>query len=481
MPSPTREHRREELRRTLAGLVPAENEQQIGPRALSARAAKRQQQLEPPATQALSDPAKFPSSVAEIGRINDARLANVHRAPTRGGHLVHAPRSNLSQAPPRSWEQVLMAQVDAAAAAMRKTRLAQDELQPDGGRESRHSPRKAWAEQSDENDESSQPSQPAPPPPPPKAAAVATAQEAYDKALEALRLAEEAKEAAEGGRAEADSGADADADVGPWPCADACWGCGGTAVLKAAAEAGAAGAGGAAAPVPRPFRELQQLSAKHLEEVQRAVRRQKARELYESRRWWYKPVARRGNRFYSLAGGGEPLEFVLGKRMLCEHARGPRKQGFLVYDCAARALLEAMCAKASDPLREGGRKLGCGNVAVLRVRATRPCAPAHEQWPTKRGVWAFGVLHPVAVALELQQWMSYDKCCERWLPATMPGLCRACALDDKCCVQLRNAAPVGEPPAHPAVARAARAKAPPPCDSNEVAAPPKSLDYASYA
>ena len=102
--------RREKLRRTLAGLVPAESEQQIGPRALSARAAE--QQLEPPAEKAPSNPAKFPSSMAEIGRINDTRLASVHRAPTRGRHLVHSPRSNLPLAPPRSWEEVLMAQVD---------------------------------------------------------------------------------------------------------------------------------------------------------------------------------------------------------------------------------------------------------------------------------------------------------------------------------------------------------------------------------
>ena len=467
---PSREvERREKLRRTLAGLVPAESEQQIGPRALSARAAE--QQLEPPAEKAPSNPAKFRPSVAEIGRIKDARLASVHRAPTRGRHLVHSPRSNLPLAPPRSWEEVLMAQVDAAAAAMRKRRLAQDELSPGGGRGAHRSPRKAWSEEHDENDESSQPCAAPPPPPPAKAAAVATAQEAYDKALEALRLAEEAKEAAEGERAESDPGADADADVGPWPCAEA---------------------GAGAAPVPRPFRELQQLSAKHLEEVQRAVRRQRARELYETRRWWYKPVARRGNKLYSLTsssgeGGGEPIEYVLGKRMLCEHVPGPhRKQGFLVYDCAARALLEALCTRASSPLREGGRRLGCGNVAVLRLRATRPCAPDGEAWPTRRGVWAFGVLHPVAVALEKQQWMSYDRCCERWLPTTTSGLCRACALDDKCCVQLRNQAPVGEPPAHPAAARAAaaaRAKAMPRKSSSDVAgaAPSKSLDYASYA
>ena len=130
-----------------------------------------------------------------------------------------------------------------------------------------------------------------------------------------------------------------------------------------------------------------------------------------------------------------------------------------MYDCAARALLEAMCVRASDPPRESGRRLGgSGAVAVLRLRATRPCAPRHEEWPTGSGVWAFSVVQPVAVALERQEWMSYEKCCERWLPATQPGLCRACAMGDCTCVQARNAAPVGEPPSR-AAARAAAAAA----------------------
>ena len=178
---------------------------------------------------------------------------------------------------------------------------------------------------------------------------------------------------------------------------------------------------------------------------------------------------------------GEPLEFTLGKRMLCEQSSGPRRAGFLAYDCAARALLEAMCATTSDPLRESARRLGGGTVAVLRMRATRPCAPPHEQWPTASGVWAFQVLQPVAVALEKQEWMSYEKCCDRWLPTTTPGLCRACALDERTCVQARNAAPVGEPPARaPARAVAVAARPRVQKDAPTSAAPPKSLDHTCY-
>jgi hypothetical protein len=237
--------------------------------------------------------------------------------------------------------------------------------------------------------------------------------------------------------------------------AEGYWGCGGTAGLKVQAEREA---GGAPVPVPRPIRQLQLLTAAHLGELQCAVRRQRAQELFSERRWWYKPVMRRGARYFMLKEG-EPVEFILGKRMLCEQNSGPRREGFLVYDCAARALLEAMCASTSNPLRESGRRLGGGGaVAVLRVRATRPCAPKHEQWPTSSGVWAFSVLQPVAVALEKQEWMSYEKCCDRWLPTTQPGLCRVCAMDERTCVQVRNAAPVGEPPAR-AAARAAAAAA----------------------
>ena len=203
----------------------------------------------------------------------------------------------------------------------------------------------------------------------------------------------------------------------------------------------------------------------------------------------------------------------------------------------ARALLEAMCASTSNPLRESGRRLGGANVAVLRVRAKRPCAPRHESWPTRSGVWAFSVLHPVAVALEkqawrrlerglcpagarramrwldisgprlllhhpkvrpqhlgsvrwphaapklrfpafhrTQEWMGYEKCCDRWLPATVPGLCRACALDERTCVQVRNAAPVGEPPARKRAPAGGRHEAAEPAYE----AAPKTLDHSCY-
>ena len=141
-----------------------------------------------------------------------------------------------------------------------------------------------------------------------------------------------------------------------------------------------------------------------------------------------------------------------------------------------------MCASTSNPLRESGRRLGGGGaVAVLRVRATRPCAPKHEQWPTSSGVWAFSVVQPVAVALEKQEWMSYDKCCDRWLPTTQPGLCRVCAMDERTCVQVRNAAPVGEPPARAAARAAAAAAARPEelaCEAKPKAR--KALDHECY-
>ena len=60
--------------------------------------------------------------------------------------------------------------------------------------------------------------------------------------------------------------------------------------------------------------------------MQRAVRRQRAQELFAERRWWYKAVMRRGARFFVLKEG-EPLEFVLGKRMLCAQSSGPRRLG----------------------------------------------------------------------------------------------------------------------------------------------------------
>ena len=43
---------------------------------------------------------------------------------------------------------------------------------------------------------------------------------------------------------------------------------------------------------------------------------------------------------------GEPVEFILGKRMLCEQSSGPRREGFLVYDCAAVRLRAARTTRS---------------------------------------------------------------------------------------------------------------------------------------
>ena len=136
-------------------------------------------------------------------------------------------------------------------------------------------------------------------------------------------------------------------------------------------------------------------------------------------------------------------------------------------------------------VRAGARGLADQAGRVVRRRphasnaARRPRRRSLARTPFRRPFRrcrAFGVLHPVSVALEKQEWMSYDKCCDRWLPTTTPGLCRACALDERTCVQLRNAAPVGEPPAHPTSARRATT-----ARQEERAAAPKSLDYKCYA
>ena len=119
-------------------------------------------------------------------------------------------------------------------------------------------------------------------------------------------------------------------------------------------------------------------------------------------------------------GGGTPRSLAPRQRRVV--ARVGARQ--------ARALLEAMCASTSNPLRESGRRLGGANVAVLRVRAKRPCAPRHESWPTRSGVWAFSVLHPVAVALEKQAWRRLERgLCPagarrpmRWLDISGPRL-----------------------------------------------------------
>lgn len=145
---------------------------------------------------------------------------------------------------------------------------------------------------------------------------------------------------------------------------------------------------------------------------------------------------------YSIAEG-EALPFRMGKRMLTTNegatSRARGKGGFLVYECAARALQAAL-------VRPKG-KLATATKAVLRVTASRPCAPPHSKWPTNGGVWAFEVIVPVSIAVEQQTWMEDRTLASLWLPASPPGLCKQCALGERVCVQVRNHLEMGQPPA----------------------------------
>ena len=124
----------------------------------------------------------------------------------------------------------------------------------------------------------------------------------------------------------------------------------------------------------------------------------------------------------------------MGKRMLTSNEgltpRARSKPGFLVYDCASRALQAA--------LHKPRGKLAAATKAVLRVRASRPCAPGEYEWPTESGAWAFEVIVPVSIALEQQTWMEDKALCSMWLPAAPAGHCRQCALGERACVQVRH-------------------------------------------
>jgi hypothetical protein len=137
--------------------------------------------------------------------------------------------------------------------------------------------------------------------------------------------------------------------------------------------------------------------------------RRKAVQLHRRRRWWYKPVAVLGGRFYSVSRG-LGLQFILGKRMVSQHldpppglhgvaAPPPAVCGFLVYDCAARALAAVIGS------RRGGR-LAAAPVVVLRVSARGECTPPAATWPSPDGAWAFRVVIPEGVALERQVGLS---------------------------------------------------------------------------
>ena len=167
--------------------------------------------------------------------------------------------------------------------------------------------------------------------------------------------------------------------------------------------------------------------------MQRTIAQQRAALLFSRRAWWYKPVAMLGGRCYSIQEG-ESVHFTLGKRMLVDHLQPSLtrpKCGFMVYDCAARAL------KSTAGQRKG--RLAAAQIGVLRVRARQPCAPVDAMWPTPSGVWAFRVIVPVAVALEQQTWMEEVPGASTWCPATLAGHCEQCAMRDVTCVQVRDA------------------------------------------
>ena len=170
-----------------------------------------------------------------------------------------------------------------------------------------------------------------------------------------------------------------------------------------------------------------------------AVAQHEADSLLDRRKYWYKPVAMVGGQAYSISEG-EALPFKLGKRIIAskeDAARG--RGGFLLYECAARALQAAL-------VRPKG-KLATATKAVLRVTASRACAPADAKWPTAGGVWAYEVITPISIALESQTWMEDPSLASLWLPASPPGLCKQCALGERTCVQVRNRLEMGAPPA----------------------------------
>ena len=181
-----------------------------------------------------------------------------------------------------------------------------------------------------------------------------------------------------------------------------------------------------------------------------AVAQHRANSLFERRKYWYKPVALVGGACYSIAEG-EAVIFVMGKRMLTHNdgqtRRARKKPGYLVYDCASRAMQAA--------LHKPKGKLAASTKAVLRVTVSRPCAPEGARWPTRGGVWAFEVIVPVAIAIEQQAWMDDEAFAANWLPSSPPGMCKQCALGERTCIQCRTHLEVGEVPRlQPAAVRA---------------------------
>ena len=181
--------------------------------------------------------------------------------------------------------------------------------------------------------------------------------------------------------------------------------------------------------------------AANLSHLRVAVAQNETDSLFARRKYWYKPVALLAGQAYSICEG-DALPFRLGKRMVAGNeaasAGSASRNGFLVYECAARAMQAAV-------VRPKGR-LASASKAVLRVTATRPCAPDAARWPTSGGMWAFEVIVPISIAIEQQTWMDDPSLASLWLPGSPPGLCKQCALGERTCVQVRTKLMVGQPP-----------------------------------
>lgn len=305
---------REEIRREIdAALAPPPRQSKpppplpMGPRGISARATKHRQQLQPPSDATVpTDPTVFPGPVAELAEINRARLANA-----RGPPPAHKGAARLrTKTGPRSWEEALLAQVEEAAAAIRQTRSNPPPV------------RQAWVEDEEDEDDleaeedkdvfdetyeeqrttttdeagEEEDEEPAAPPLRKEIEALrqasAAAEREVDVAAAAVHKANaEVREAPPAAAAKVAAAIHEVVRAEPQAAAakveasegerraEAYWGRGDTAPLRAAAELEAGGP----VPVPRPIRQLQLLTAAHLQEVQRAVRKQRARELFAER------------------------------------------------------------------------------------------------------------------------------------------------------------------------------------------------------
>ncbi|KAL3908075.1 MAG: hypothetical protein SGPRY_009937, partial [Prymnesium sp.] len=187
-----------------------------------------------------------------------------------------------------------------------------------------------------------------------------------------------------------------------------------------------------------------------LRKIKLAIVEQQRAHLASIRRWWYKPVAILGNQLFSIEDG-QAVEFVIGKRMMCAmQAEPPRKVGYLVYDCVARALQQCVLRPkgrlTAAPLamltawgEEDHRSSGYRGLQMLTTwdayysgadcfgQVSQPCAPRASRWPTESGVWAFKVRHS-GLSIEHQSWMELEK---QWRPTSAPGLCRQCALAER--------------------------------------------------